>query len=350
MQDLSVTARALKAYQDNSSLPKASLPSRILTYISFNSIATRIGLEISLCFLVFTFFQVCFPWAELGLNMIWVNLVSWFTACFSVVIFDVMFLSRPVNTYKRAYVYGLSGAHEKALKVLEMVSPFNKQLYKCPLKLYHLLRAEVFIQAGNYNSAEREIVFAEYAGASKEETSLLRCKMLKSMNHLDSFTHAMSEITQAKDSIGETAILCLEEGLLLLEEHKDLWKAKKTLKRVATDMKPERHFYGENTDEIAKAGLEATKLWTGEAEEGLIGLTQAIDKLRSSSFYNETLRPVLSLLYLERAHYLATHKQPTAACFDLRMALTICSHSNLRKKAFMIQEELLNRYQMLMPI
>ena len=134
-------------------------------------------------------------------------------------------------------------------------------------------------------------------------------------------------------------MLCLEEGLLLLEARKDLWSAKRMLKR-ASEMPEEIHISGERTSILAKAACGATRLWTGEAEDGLVELTMAINRLLPIAGSLDTVRPILAFLLLERSHYLATHKEPDAASRDLRVGLTLCSYPSILKKAAKIQDEL----------
>lgn len=324
--------------------------SGFLTYLSFNSQPLRIGIELAFCFSIFIFFQVVIPWGKFGVSKDWYKLFSWIASCTTVVFLDHFVLSRSIYTFRKAYQLSLVGAYQKALILLDRVSPYSSKFFCCPEVYYHLLRAEILMLSESFLAAEKEIKFAENYKAPKEQLISLRTKFNRLVSAENSTLGALNFLKEAKATHGETAIICLEEGLLLLEEHQNLWQAKKQFKKVAEEMQEETHHCGEKTSELAQAGLAATKLWTGEAEEGLNLLNKAIDKLRSHALYLDTLRPVLALLYLERSHYLATHKEPGAACFDLRMALALCSHPNIRKKAFKIQEELSVRYQVMIPL
>lgn len=321
-----------------------------LTYLSFNSQALRIGLEIGFCFSIFIIFQLNFPWSVVGISNEWSSLFSWLISCFCVILLDSFVLSRSVNIFRKAYQLFLVGAYQKSLLQLEKVSPYNNTVFCCPIIYYHLLRAEILMLSEEFLLAEKEIKYAENHKAPKEQLLALRTKFFKSLSPESSNISALKFLQSARETHGETAVICLEEGLLLLESHQDLWKAKKQFKKIAEEMNEETHYSGQKTKELALAGLAATKLWTGEAEDGLNNLNRAIDKLRANALYLDTLRPILALLYLERSHYFATHKEPTPACFDLRMALALCSHPNIRKKAIQIQEELSNRFQMIVPI
>ncbi len=327
-----------------------NLCSSFLTYLSFNSQPLRIGVEIASCFSIYIVFQLFIPWGNFGISKDWYSLFSWLASCLTVVLLDQFILSRSIYTFRKAYQLSLVGAYQKALLLLDQVSPYNSKFFCCPEVYYHLLRAEILMLSESFLAAEREIKFAENYKAPKEQLIALRAKFNRLLSPENSPAGALNFLQNAKEAHGETAIICLEEGLLLLEEHQDLWKAKKQFKKVVDEMQEETHFCGEKAAELAEAGLAATKLWTGEAEEGLNNLNKAIDKLRSHALYLDTLRPVLALLYLERSHYLATHKEPAASCFDLRMALALCSHPNIRKKAVKVQEELSSRYQVLIPI
>jgi len=315
-----------------------------LTYLAFEGHGIRIGLELTLSVLLFEFINFAFPWSRLNVPISWAPIFSWFSACLLVLFFDQLVLTRAVHIVRRAYQLGLAGAYESAFAALEEIAPERDSLIKCPKALFHLLRAEILTLAENFRSAELELDLAERAGAKAEQIAIARSKVLRSEHSEDAFEKAQTELNDAGRKLGETAILELEKGLLCLEEHKDLWEAKKTFKKVCS-MPEEVHYVGDTTTQLAKASLEATRLWTGEAEEGLDGLNIAIERLRSLASYIDTLRPLLALLHLERSLYLVTHKEPELGCYDLRIGLALCNSPALRKKADKVQEELAYYYQ-----
>ena len=210
--------------------------------------------------------------------------------------------------------------------------------------MYHLRRAEILIEAGMLRSAERELQLAEACGTSQEKLSVLKSRLLR-FEEENGLSRAQEELQLAANKNGETALLCLEQGLLLLEARKDLWSAKRILKR-ASEMPEEIHMSGERTSLLARAACGATRLWTGEAEDGLLELSSAINRLLPIAGSLDTIRPILALLLLERSHYLATHKEPEAAAKDLRIGLTLCSYPSILKKAAIIKEELSWRHGM----
>ncbi|MFN8391892.1 MAG: hypothetical protein U0136_16500 [Bdellovibrionota bacterium] len=325
--------------------------SDFLTYLAFEGHTVRVGLELTSCVVMFQILELVFPWTFFGVAAEWKSVWSWFTACILVILFDQLCLCRAVYTFRKVYQLSLAGAYEAALALLEKIAPERKLLVRCPATMFHLVRAEILAQAETFRSAERELELAEEAGAKGELISIMRSRLYlleNAENAENAFSKAQETIQEAKEEFGDTSVLCLEEALLMLEQHSDLWEAKRALKRVCS-MPDQLHYSGDTTSQIARAGLEATRLWTGEAEEGLNGLNVAIERLRSMALYLDTLRPILALLHLERSLYLATHKEPELAGFDLRMGLALCNYPHIRKKAMKVQEELAWRHKILQP-
>ena len=318
--------------------------SDFLTYLAFEGHAIRIGLEVSASVLLFQCFMVFMPWNSIGITPEWQAIWSWFTSCFLVIVLDQLVLFRAVYTFRKAYQLCLAGAYEAALSMLEKIAPERGALVRCPPAMFHLLRADILIQSETFRSAELELELAKAAGASGERLAIARGRLHIGEAAESGYARAHEELQSAKAQFGESAVLCLEESLLRIEEHKDLWEAKRVLKRVA-EMPDELHFAGDVTSQLAKASLQAARLWTGEAEEGLEELNMAIERLRSLASYADALRLELTTLQVERSLYLATHKEPELACFDLRMGLTLCNTPRMRKKAEKIEEELSWRYK-----
>ncbi|MCB0325025.1 MAG: hypothetical protein KDD69_15685 [Bdellovibrionales bacterium] len=314
--------------------------SRALTFLVFEGHGTRVGLELSLCVIGYTVASLAVPWNTLGVPLKWATLISWFGCCFLVILLDQLLLCRSVYTFRRAYLFQLAGAFEKALSTLEEIGPESRTFIPLPASRYHLQRAEVLSHAERFGEAERELHLAELAGAQGEELHIARSRHYRLKGDLAAATE---ELAAAKAVFGVSAPLRLEEGLLELGRRKDLWAAKRIFQEVM-EMPDSPHFAGESTHHLAKAYWNATRLWTGEAEEGLDGISRAIDRLRSAILYVDTLRPVLSQLLLERSHYFATHKEPSAAVLDLKVAMAFCTYPLLASRGETIREELLWRH------
>src|SRR5690606_15494381 len=134
---------------------------------------------------------------------------------------------RSVYIFRHAYQLSLAGAYESALLLLERIAPEKKIWVRCPKTLFHLLRADILTNAETYRSAEVELTLAEKAGAKGEQIAIAKSKILRLEQAEGSYDKARDELKSAEDRFGETAVLSLEKGLLLLEEHKDLWEAKR---------------------------------------------------------------------------------------------------------------------------
>ncbi len=351
MQSSSETDEGAVSYSHlaRSGTPANGILSEALTYLAFQGHGIRIGIELALCVVFYTVFNALLNWLQPVSAENWHGLVSWFSACTFVITLDQFFLCRPVYIFRTAYQLSLAGAHDEALATAELIAPEKHVLVRCPAHYFHLLRAEILTAAETIGAAEREIQLAELAGADPEQIAVARSRLYRREDGADAYNRAMEALESAERMHGECAVITLEKGLLQLEARHDLWSAKRTL-RLATEMVDQPHFIGDFTSNIARAGLDATRLWTGEAEEGLLGLSRAIDRLRSLAMHIDTLRPLLAWLLLERAHYLATHSEPEAACVDLRIGLTLCNNPAHRQRAEQVHDELEWRYHIVVPV
>lgn len=318
--------------------------SAFLSYLVFEGHAIRVGLEMTLCVLLFITLDQFFPWSSFGITTRWQPITAWFSSCTLVVIFDQFFLCRPAAIFRHSYQLSLVGAYEKALQILEKISPVTTSIVKLPASQYHLLRADILTQSESFRAASCELELAALNGAKPEQVYILRSRLLRVEGTADAFSRAQHELKTAQSSFGETPSLALEEGLLLFEQRDNWWEAKNTLSKVSK-LSPQPHFSGDSVPQLAQAAWEASRLWTGEAEEGLVGLSDAIERLKALAFYIDPLRPFLAMLYLERSHYYATHKEPEAAYLDLKSGLALCAYPQIRRRAKVVQEELLWRFQ-----
>lgn len=332
-------------YHLNAQKSEASALTRFLTHLVFQAHGMRIGLELSLCVLSYTIVSLAIPWQSLGVPMKWSTLISWFGCCFVIILLDQLLLCRSVYTFRRSYLLAVNGAYEKALELLELIGPSSSAFIKLPNALYHLHRAEVFVHSSEFDKAEEELQLAEYAGIAPEILYIMRSRFYRAQGELET---AAEELEAGTVHIGPTSLIKLEQGVLELERGSERWKAKQAFEEVL-GMSDEPHFSGESCHVLAKAYLSACQLRTGEAEEGLEGISKAIDRLRSAVMYVDTLRPVLTDLMLSRSHYLATHREPGAAALDLKIALAYCSHPRFTKRGEEIREELQWRHQYMVP-
>ncbi len=329
-------------YRSEVAQRKTSTFSKTLSYLVFQAHGVRVGLELSLCVIVYALSTALIPWTLLGVPEKWSVIICWFGSCFGIIVFDQLVLCRAAFSLKRAYLLNLSGSHQEALDVLDEVGPHTEQRITLPQDLYHLQRAEIFASSNDFEKSFAELQLAEFAGADEFRIRLSRSNTYLEQND---FLQAQAEIQALIDIHGETPVLKLEQALLHFREREDLWKSKALLKEVL-EMPDAAHFAGESSQQIARAYLNACRLFTGEAEEGLDGLNDCIDRLRSAILYVDSLRPIVSELLLERAFYQATHKEPQAAFLDHKVALSLCQKSSFLKRSEEIKEELAWRHEM----
>ena len=327
-------------YQGIATQEKRSSLALFLTYLVFEAHGLRIGLELSLCVITYTFVNIMVPWVDLGIPLKWSTLISWFGSCFTIIALDQFLLCRSVYTYRKSYLLGLAGAYEKALQQLERIGPQSSTLIRLPISLYHFHRAEVFTQSEDFQKAEAELILAELGQARPEQLRIKRSRYFRAKGD---FLQAKVELDTAIELLGQTSILLLEQGWLELDERRDMWAAKRLFKRVLA-LPDAPHFAGDTCHCLAKALLSIAMLSTGEAEDGIEQLTKAIERFRGAVIYVDTLRPVLARLLLERALYFSTHKEPTNAVVDLKIGLSLCSYGTLNRLGDKIKLELLDRH------
>ena len=319
---------------------KRSSLSAFLTHLVYEAHGMRIGLELSLCVICYTFVTVIVPWEGLGVPLKWSTLLSWFGCCFAVILFDQLMLCRSAHTFRKAYLLSLCGSYAQALELLEKIGPQSRDLVSLPPTLYHLHRAEIFSQSSDYEKAAAELHLAELNDAPPLQLYVQRLRLLRAQEDSE---QACQLLEQAREALGDSSVLLLEEGLTLLERREDLWAAKKLFTEVLE--RPEApHFSGETCHTLAKAYKSITMLWTGQAEDGLEEISKFIERLRSAVIYVDPLRPILARLLLERGFYYATHKQPTSAVIDYKLGTSLCTYVPLLKLAATVKEELLDRH------
>ena len=106
-----------------------------LSYLAFEGFALRIGLEISLTVILHT---VLFQITKLFISPAHAAMISWFISCISIMLLDKIFLAKPAETYRKAYLCYLSGGFEKALELLSSIGPDSNKLVKLSNNSYYL--------------------------------------------------------------------------------------------------------------------------------------------------------------------------------------------------------------------
>lgn len=331
-QEEIVTADAL--YQNGGSVSTLSNLQRFGTYLAFRGHGVRVGLELSACILLYSVLSAFLPLPIEGMSIDAQTLFSWFASCFTIALFDQLVLLRPLRRFRAACELELQGRYDEALKLLETISPTSKSIVTVPKPLYHLRRSLIYTHAERFANAAHELAQAQNCGLNALEYYVGRSELFR---YRKEFEAAQGELQMAEYVVGNNPVLCLEEALLRMEQ-RDMRGARNALDRVLA-LPCAAHPNGESTYALGRAYLEATRLWTGEAEEGLVGLTEAITNLRMAADYIEALRPTVASLLCERAYYLVTHKEPVAAEFDAQVALKLCRYPHIQKRTAEVEEE-----------
>ncbi len=318
--------------------------SSVLSYLVFQAEHVRIGLEISACVLVSFLFQITLPWTFFGVPMEWTSFASWICGCMMMVLCDRSLFQRPITVFRKARLLDIEGAYDQALRELESIGPRSSSLVSFPLTRYHLERTRFLTHARRFEDAAIELELAKDAGLGKADYHLSRFLLLKEQENVDS---ALAELAEARAVYGENAVFLGEEALLLIEEKKDYRAARSLLKKALASLK----FTNKDASVlhlIITGYLEIARLWTGEAEEALEGLTETIYQAKSLMLSNRDLRPYVSFLLLERAYYYVTHKAPDEAMSDLTLANRLCAYPRIQRRAKEIVEELNWRFNIVL--
>lgn len=321
--------------------------SSLLSHLVFKEHGIRLGLEVTSVITLYTILYIAVPWSALGVSVSSQGLVAWFTSCIAVTILDRLVVSRPFHIYLESCRLDFVGAYDLALKKIRSIAPHSGRLIPCPEDTYRLLRTKIFLHAGENDRAAAELELARKAGIPDEQYYCLKVCLAsaRTVEHTAEYTAELTTgdvINEIREKVGDTPWLTLEHGLIELQQRN--MPAAKLAFRKAANARATMHYSGETTARLANAFLQVARLWTGDAEEGLDELDVAIARYRALAFHVETLRPYVATLVLERALYLATHREPLLAIADVRNALAFCAHPQHLNLATLIKEELEWRY------
>jgi len=306
---------------------KLSKLKTLLGNIVFKFQGLRIGLELSACLVIYHFFVLIS--VGLGAPEEGFHLFTWFASCILVAIFDHLFIAAPVGKMKKTYSLENKSKYKEALTLLDSIM---SGFIPCPADLYTERKLDILISAGQYEQANQ--LLKESVDLKDLTITRLKAKIL-----------AATDIEKAIDILGETnsGVLQLEKAFLIKKKDSKKHQIKNAFMEVIKSP-AELHPTGESTHTLAFAYLQASRLWTGHAEEAFPALVDAIAKIRTSSVYMPALRPYLAELYAEKSYYLATHREPNKAMSDLAIAKTLSKHNGLKDKIATIEEELSCRY------
>lgn len=320
---------------------KQSPLSAHLSTLAFKAFGLRIGIEIFLCIAIhITMFAIAAAFVTPQV-LPWINLNLWFLACIVVAVTDHIIIAKPVITFRRTWAEELKERYDSALSLLESVGPSSLGWVRCPESLYFIRRAQILTHAGKTEDAAADLVLAELAGTPQLQIALARAELKKQVGDK---IGAHKELVSASEQLGKNGALQLEEALLVFEERKNPREAKRAFESVLK-LPPVFHPVGESTHNLARGFLEASRLWTGEAEEALEGLNEAIGNLQAAAIFIESLRPMFASLLLERAYYHTTHKEPTQALLDLNGASFLCAFPAVKRRAEEVREEYAYRFK-----
>ncbi len=302
-----------------------------LSYLAFEGFVLRIGLEISLTVILHT---VLFQITKSFMPLAQAAMISWLISCVAVMLLDKLFLSKPAEIYRKAYLCYLSGGFDKSLELLSTIGPESDNLIKLSNNSYYLRKGELLTKSGDFKAAKQ-------AFNSVNDTSLEKLAVLKYRFFLEKGEEDKAEqhLNESLEKIGKLPSLINEKGRKLLRDKK-YWEAKKCFKE-SVELASSGFNYA-----TAIAYLGLCNLKTGHAEQGLEILEGIIPEIQSEMSFTDSIKPVLAEVLCYRSHYYATHRLPNKAMLDLKYANSICNFPYLAKITKEIKEELELSYQL----
>jgi hypothetical protein len=301
----------------------------------------RIGLEFMACLTVFAAFNLISPWSGLGLPHDYHRFASWSAACLLLAAADHFLIYRPLALYQQAMVHELKGEYEEALRLIEAIGPSSASVFRLPLRMYHLFRTRVFLHGGFYTKAQDELHSAAKSGISPSQVAALQTEMLSSQGL---FKAADESLTLMQQFAGQSAAMVFEHAWILFQGPGE-WRSKKDAFVSCLGLPDERHCSGMSVAALARGYAAICQLWTGEAEAGLAQLERLLPLFDMHCRHHGEARPFLARLYLERAYYRATHREPEGAVSDLGKASGMCGYPQHRQRTHEVTEELHRRYR-----
>lgn len=325
----------------SSAIPKQGILGSALSTLAFKHHGARVGMELSFCVLSFSSLKHLAPWSELGVTQQWAPLYSWFAACLLTVALDNFLFGRAHLLYRGVMKLSAAGCYNEALSTLNRLAAIpGNSLLRLPEDMYRIKRSELLSLLGEHEAARRELWMARGCGMSSLEYHLaVSCSYL----HEQRLEDARAELGYAEDQLGALPEIELARGRLMLENRASLSEAKAAFRNALAKSALSGNTAA-TTDAATKGFFAVTQLWTGEAEQGIDGLNDAIAELKAATVFVDSIRPLVAALAMERAYYLATHQQPDAAIQDMNSALTLCSYPAIRKLAERVRDELQWRY------
>lgn len=326
---------------------RASPLADFLSYLAFEGQSARFALELFLCLSLHQILYFVIPWGNFSIAVYWQPFISWFMACAITGVFDFAICVKPLRCLQGALRLSANGNFEAALQTLLALHPKSKKLVRLSAPRYYFTRAKIFLNSGNLESAEMALVEAGQSSERIDHICVLRSEIAALRGNIE---RALAEIQLAESLVGQTAELLLQQGRLLFHFSKDFQSAKRSFERalhVAQNSLPSFN----RQEELLMHGYYATSLlWTGRAEEGLEALNKILSYLGPTPFLEQSMSDHLSALYLERAFYAATHKEPELAIEDIKRASFLGLSPLRQQRLVQISDELSWRHPKAVPV
>lgn len=307
---------------------------KFLGFTSFKAPIAGIFFKISFITILYS---VLIPVLKAAGMSDFLQLSFWFLICGGIAYFDYKFLGASQRAFAETYRLQQKSQFSEAISLLKSTSS-PKELAPCPNDIFFPRLIELQIAKGDIEESVRTL------DKLKDYPELSLQKEIYTLK-ISEANHGAKEALSEVSNLIEEPEYKYEKALLLLKAKDDYPQLKKVLKEILKE--PNNYHASSNLHDLSNALLEVSNLWTGRAEKGLENLSLYINIFQKNSILNPALKEFLGLLYIERAYYLATHKEPHKALSDISLAKLISSHSYIKERIEECEEELLWRHDII---
>jgi tetratricopeptide (TPR) repeat protein len=293
---------------------------KTLSYLTFQAPGVRLGVELSLCFVLFEFFSAAT--SEPGKL-----LFIWFGACSLVAALDWFIFFPLIKRLEMARRFSYQGRVEEALLCL---TELNEAL---PLPYFHLQRARVYADNSRFIEATQELRLARKVSPA-EECARVELDILRAQGEFEAAATRL-KASESPEQVFELAVTRFEEG-----HSQKSYGVDRDCLREAARLFEEVGKKAANLQALTELYSQSCSLWLGRAEEAFPKLIRDLRTLPLSTDPCSPLNRHLGRLYLSRAYYALTHGERLLGASDHRLGSALLPPVQLKQLKAKIGEEL----------
>lgn len=307
--------------------------STFLSYLTFEAYGLRLGLELSLCFIIFEIVAYLTSATQADGVLL---LCIWLASCTAIGLFDLFVFLPPLRYLEEAFRLSFTNQTDLAIQIFSELDPEKGRIIHFPKPGYHLQRARFFADAGRTIEASLELSKAREYGCPEEKCKKLELDMLRSEGAYEvAFQRLASNSEQTPEVMLEMAVLKFEQGYSYSGYGVERDSLRESLKLFEDIAEKAVHL-----QDLTSCYAESCKLWLGKAEDAFPKLIKQLGSLPFSINRTSSFNRHLGRLYLARAYYALTHGEEILGASDNRLGGTLLPPSQLKQLRVKIGEEL----------